>query len=174
MDMREEAINIIRNLPNEKINQALDSLDIVKFQDISDINTKNSDIAEDLELFKKFSGSISREIDYKKELEEFMESGSGSGSSSSDTVSDSVKNFKAKLGNVITTIKKRLLQLIRDLKIKYNEAKLKSLKEKAKKTEEKLKACKPIQNKKFELFDFSTWQKDIESCKSKIKNSKTN
>ncbi len=70
MDMREEAINIIRNLPNEKINQALDSLDIVKFQDISDINTKNSDIAEDLELFKKFSGSISREIDYKKELEE--------------------------------------------------------------------------------------------------------
>lgn len=115
----------------------------------------------------------SASLQYKKELEEFMESGSGSGSSSSDAVSDSVKNFKSKLGNVIATIKKRLLQLIRDLKIKYNETKLKSLKEKARKTEEKLKACKPIQNKKFELFDFSTWQKDIESCKSKIKNSKS-
>lgn len=114
----------------------------------------------------------SASLQYKKELEEFMESGSGSGSSSSDTVSDSVKNFKAKIANTIKAIKERLLQLIRDLKIKYNEAKLKSLKEKAKKTEEKLKACKPIQEKKFGIFDFNSWRKDIDSTKSKIKNSK--
>jgi len=115
----------------------------------------------------------SASLQYKKELEEFMESGSGSGSSSLNVVSDTSKNFKSKLEKILKTIKERILQLIRDIKNKYNEVRLKALKEKAKKTEEKIKACEQAKHKKFPLPDFDSWEKDIKNCKDKIKKSKT-